>query len=178
MSWPQVKIIGPPDGLSHRLVLLVLGVLCVLLSIVPIASGQSISLFGGLPIMMIYFWALRQPKTMTPLIVFLIGLFHDFLIGAPAGFYALIYSLIYAIMIAQSATRMRWVFETAWLGFAVVVIIACGLTGFVGFIFIGYGSIWALIINNLLAIALYPLVSFIFEALNLRVFAVVGVDRP
>jgi rod shape-determining protein MreD len=98
----------------------VLGLFCVLAAVMPYGSLGGIPLAPLFPLAAIYFFVLTRPDQMTPMSVFAIGLFQDFVSGSPAGLWALVYLVAYG---ATAALRVLFVGRSAgsaWPGLLLV----------------------------------------------------------
>ena len=69
----------------------VIGVLCVLLSFVPISRIFGSSLMPAFAFMAIYYWAVVRPELFPAWAVLALGLLSDLLSGGPIGLWAFVY---------------------------------------------------------------------------------------
>jgi len=96
------------------------GLFCVLAVIMPYGAFGGIPLAPVFPLAAIFFFVLTRPGQMTPLSVFAIGLFQDFLTGSPAGLWALVYLLAYGVTVALRVLFVGRSASAAWPGFLIV----------------------------------------------------------
>jgi rod shape-determining protein MreD len=99
----------------------------VLIGVVPL----RIPLFGPisplLALIPIYYWGVHRPDLMPFVVVFLIGLFHDVLTGAPLGVHSFIYLICHFLVISQRRVLSGKNVLLLWWGFLIVTLIAVTL---------------------------------------------------
>ena len=136
---------------------------CVIAAIMPYGSFGGIPLAPVFPLAAIFFFVLTRPGLMTPLAVFAVGLFQDFLSGSPAGLWALVYLLAYVFTAAMRVLFVGRGAGAAWPGFLIVA----GASG---------AALWALAsifygttvppipvaTQMMLTAALYPTMAWVF----------------
>jgi rod shape-determining protein MreD len=96
------------------------GLFSVIVAVLPYGALGAVPLAPLFPLAAIFFFVLTRPGQMTPISVFVIGLFQDLLTGTPAGLWALVYLAAYG---ATAALRVLFVGRSAgaaWPGFLVV----------------------------------------------------------
>lgn len=115
----------------------------------PLGLPGQAAIQGTVALGSVYFWSLFRPKSMTPPLVFLLGVLVDLLGYAPMGVGVL------TLLLAHGAA-LRWrrmlagrSFLAGWLGFACVAVAAAGLQ-------------WAL--TSLLTFRLVPPDDGVFQA--------------
>ncbi len=97
--------------------------LCVMISMLPIGLSSGFSANPSFALMAIFYWALYRPDLMPPVSVFLVGLFQDLISGAPGGFWAFVYLIVYAIVFSQRLFFIGKAFFAIWTGFGVIALI-------------------------------------------------------
>ncbi len=65
----------------------------------------------------LYYWSLFHPTTFPLWFIFLLGILHDALFGAPLGFSSLFFILFNRIILAQQRFAIRENFWASWCGF-------------------------------------------------------------
>ena len=96
------------------------GLFCVLAAVMPYGALGGIPLAPLFPLAAIFFFVLTRPDQMTPISVFVIGLFQDLLTGSPAGLWAMVYLFAYGVTAALRVLFVGRSASTAWPGFLVV----------------------------------------------------------
>ena len=99
----------------------------VLLSVVPLGVPYYGAVAPMLPLIGVYYWAVHRPDLMPLGVVFLIGLFHDLLIGATLGHYALIYLISYWVVYTQRRFLVGRSYLYIWWALAMTASLAAGL---------------------------------------------------
>lgn len=148
-------------GVLRNFLFLFLGSVFVLLICTPIARLDGVSLLGGLPVMLIYYWTIRHRNAIRPLSIFLVGLMHDVLSGGMIGLWAFLYLLFYALLLTQHGSVLRFIDRSAlfsWFGFLLTSLIFMLLCWLAGRTFLGtWPSTGGLALQWLVAALLYTL---------------------
>ncbi len=115
------------SGLWHRMDLLarqltpsVFTLALVFLNVVPLHIPELSRVTPLLPLMAIYHWAIFRPKLLPAYAVFLIGLFQDILTGTPIGVNALVFLIVYGVVLSQKRFFIGKSFLILWLGFSII----------------------------------------------------------
>lgn len=123
------------SGLWHRMDLLarqltpaILTLALVILNAVPLHVPGLSRIAPLLPLMAIYHWAIFRPRLLPASVVFLIGLLHDVLSGAPVGVNALVFVAVYGAVLSQKKFFTGKSFAILWLGFALIAAGAMALS--------------------------------------------------
>lgn len=144
----------------YNVFLVLVGVVCVMVARMPTVHLEGVSLLGGLPVIMIYFLALRNRTEVRPVSIFLIGLFQDMLSGGTIGVWALLYLSLYALALSQQGGFLQFIGRSAlfsWLGFILVAILFAMFSWLVGWIVLGaLLPIKGLFFQACIAALLYP----------------------
>ncbi len=134
------------------------GLFAVLLFATPLQLFDMAVPMPLFPLMVVYYWVMLRPSLMSPLVIFLIGLFQDFLSGGPIGLWALSYLLVAALISTQRgifAWRGR---ATLWAGFAIAAILAAGISWLAARIALGAapsgGALFSETLSTIVAFAL------------------------
>jgi len=98
----------------------VVGLFCVMAAVMPYGALGGVPLAPLFPLAAVFFFVLTRPDQMTPLSVFAIGLFQDLLTGSPAGLWAALYLLAYAVTAALRVLFVGRSAGAAWPGFMIV----------------------------------------------------------
>ncbi|MCY4034598.1 MAG: hypothetical protein OXF24_02305 [Hyphomicrobiales bacterium] len=143
----------------HNFLLVLLGGICVMLARMPPVHFEGVSLLGGLPVIVIYFWVLQKQTEARPVSIFLIGIFQDLLSGGTIGVWALLYLSLYVLVLSQQGGFLQFINRSAlfsWLGFILVVILFVIFSWLVGWVVAGAVSAKALFFQACISALLYP----------------------
>lgn len=163
-----------PAGRAGRIVLTVLpfimGLVCVLLSFVPLGRIFGTSVMPAFGLMAIYYWAIVRPEMFPVYAVFLVGLLSDLLSGGPIGLWAFAYVLTYIIVLTQRVLAVNAPFSVFWLGF----LLSATFAGFIGWgsasLFYGaFLPVGPLAWHLFVTVALFPLFAWIFGLIEHRI---------
>ncbi len=143
--------------------------LCVMLSMLPLGLSSGFTINPSFALMAIFYWALYRPDLMPPVSVFLVGIFQDLLSGSPAGFWAFVYLLVYAIVVSQRLFFIGKAFFAIWTGFGVIAL----FVGLVAWVIISldvgmYLSPAPFIGQAIFSFVFYPVISRVFGGFQKR----------
>ena len=152
-----------------RLCLAVLPVLALavaLLVAVQPRSGPAVSTAALVPVVVLVFWALQHPGSLSILAVFAAGLVLDCVSGGPLGFWALLYVAGFELarVLEPFARRGRWHYAAALLAVLSCTVLLQGLI--VALTHREWPNFKEGVIAALGAALLYPVVAVILEALG------------
>ncbi len=97
-----------------------LTLILVIISMVPMhvpGYARVVPLFS---LMAVYHWTVFRPELMPAFAVFVIGLLQDILSGAPIGVHALVFLVVYGLVLSQRRFLVGKSFTVVWLGFSLV----------------------------------------------------------
>ncbi len=151
------------DFLARKLTPFLLTLLLVLVSVVPLHIPGMSRVVPLLPLMAIYHWAVYRSELFPAYAVFIIGILHDIFTGAPLGVNALVFLLVYGIVVSQHRFLFGKSFTVIWIGFGLVGGAASALTWILV-------SVWnvaviepsAVYIQYLLTFGLFPGLAWCF----------------
>ena len=145
--------------------------LCIFVASVPMGLPYLSDVTPFLSLMAVYYWSIYRPDLIPAVVVFLAGLLQDVLTGGPVGLLALVLVLVHGIGVSQRGVFLGKSFQVEWWGFGLVTV------GAILFAWIA-ASIYfttlidsrAFLVQGMLTIAIYPLVTrlFSFAARGLR----------
>lgn len=111
-----------------RIVLMTLpflvGVFCVLLSFVPFGMVFGTSAVPAFGLMAVYYWAVTRPEVFPSYAILTVGLLFDLLSAGPIGLWALVYTVVYGVVVSQRTLFFGRTFFVFWAGFAAACIVA------------------------------------------------------
>ncbi len=151
------------DLAARRLTPFGLTVILVLINMLPTQVPGFARVMPLLPLMSVFVWAVHHPNLMPAYAVFLLGLLQDVLGGAPLGLNALIYLMVYGLVVWQRRFLIGKSFAVNWVGFSLVS--AAGLI--FGWLLVSayYGVLLeadSLLFQYLLSLGVFPLLSWAF----------------
>ena len=109
------------DTIARRILPVAITIMLALAAAVPSHVPGFSALVPAVTLISIYYWTIFRPDLMPALAVFAIGLFQDILSGLPLGVNALIFLLVYAIVLGQRRFFLGKSFLVMWWGFLLIV---------------------------------------------------------
>ncbi len=97
-----------------------LTLIMVIVSMVPMHVPEYARVVPLLSLMAIYHWAVFRPELLPAFAVFVIGLLQDILSGTPVGVHALVFLIVYGLILSQRRFLAGKSFAVVWLGFSLV----------------------------------------------------------
>ncbi len=104
-----------------------IAIILLLLTAAPLGLPGQSELQGSVALGCVYFWSLFRPASMTPPMVFLLGILVDLLGYAPLGVNVLTLLLAHGMALRVRRMLVRQGFLVVWLGFAGVAFAAATL---------------------------------------------------
>jgi len=130
----------------------------MLLAMTPLHLPGFSTVAPPLALVAVFYWAIHRPDLLRPSIVFMIGVLHDLLSGAPLGMAPLVFVLVYWALLTQRRFFRGSSFLLLWFGFAMVAAGAAAVQ------WAAYSLIAAVVLDfraagfqALVAIAIFPL---------------------
>jgi rod shape-determining protein MreD len=108
------------DMLARQLTPSMFTLALVFINVVPFHIPEFSRVAPLLPLMAVYHWAIFRPKLLPAYAVFLIGLFQDVLTGTPIGVNALVFLIVYGVVLSQKRFFIGKSFLILWLGFSII----------------------------------------------------------
>lgn len=151
------------DLLARSLWPFTLTLLLLIVAVVPLRIPHLAAISPGFALISVYYWALHRPSILPAPAVFLLGVFHDFLGGAPLGVGVLVLLAVYGLTVSQRRILLGCPFAIVWLGFAVAAVGATVATwALASLLFAAVVDPRSAIFSLLLTIGLYPAVAHLF----------------
>lgn len=151
------------DDLVRKMAPVAVTLLLVMVALMHLPVPGFADLAPMLPVMAVYYWSVHRPELLPFWAVFLVGLVIDTLTGGTLGFNALMLLLVSAFMRPQHRYLFEKGFATHWVIFMIVVVVyeflRWVLMAVITHEFLSFG---APALRVLLAIALYPCLSWLF----------------
>jgi len=147
------------------------GIICVLIPVLPIHLPNGMNLVPLLLLVLIYFWSVHQPAFLSPVMVFLLGLFQDIVSGDPIGMAALVYLVVQGLILSQRRVFKGLSFALVWLGLGLASLCYVFLIWLAATLYswqiapvLGLGVQW------LMTIVLYPVIGAVFTKIHHLVY--------
>lgn len=151
------------DLLARSLWPFTLTLLLLIVAVVPLRVPYLPPISPDFLLISVYYWALHRPTILPSPAVFLLGVLHDFLGGAPLGVGVLVLLIVFGVSVSQRRVFLGAPFAVVWLGFAVAAAGATLGTWVITSLVLGVLlEPWAAIFGCLLTVGLYPAVGFLF----------------
>lgn len=152
-----------------------------LLSLAPWSAPDAVSF--ALPLIMlaaVFFWSLRQPGSLSTIVVFLLGLLTDLVDDGALGYWALLYLIGHAIAVhAPVSPDQRRDGFFGWTAFAATVALVAAAGWIVASIYyLTPAPVVPLAAGTLLAAACYGPVSYLLAPIEQQVGLWGAVARP
>jgi len=172
---PRLEPYAPaPAGRASRIVTMllpvVMGLVCVLLSFVPVGRIFGLPQMPAFALMAIYYWAVVRPEMFPAYAVFAVGLLSDLLSNGPIGLWAFVYLVTYWVILSQRSLVINAAFSMFWLGFLIIALFAGGFSWIVASVL--FGTIVPLkpvMYYMLMTVAVFPLFAWLFARVQRRV---------
>ncbi len=94
--------------------------LLALLSVVPTGISGFAVVTPSFVAISVFYWSIHRPYLMSAPLVFLLGIFSDFLTGAPLGLSSLGLLLIHGIAVSQRRVFVGKAFLLTWSGYLLI----------------------------------------------------------
>ena len=134
----------------------VLTLLLALLSVVPTGISGFAIVTPAIISISVFYWSIHRPYLMSAPVVFLIGVFSDFLTGAPLGLTSLMLLAVHGIALSQRRVFLGKAFLLTWWGYLLVAFAI---------------SVVSWLVTSLYSLTLVPLTAIMTQfALTLFVF--------
>jgi len=136
--------------------------LCIILMLLPYGQIAGRFVTPALPLIPLYYWSIHRPELLPPLLVFCLGLFHDFASAGAVGVWPVVYLIVYAVTLAQRGEIEGLPMRFAWAAFAGVTLL--GLLGgwFAYSIYMGkFVDILPMGLQALTTAALFPILGWL-----------------
>jgi rod shape-determining protein MreD len=113
-----------------------------------------------LTLIVVFFWISRRPKLLPPIVLFVVGLWHDAVTGAPMGLTSLLLLAARAAVVEQNIFVFSQSFLLGWIGFSVLCLAVVLLKLLLAsWMYGGILSIEPFFVQLLLSIIAYPVVG-------------------
>ncbi len=151
------------DLFARQLTPFALTVLLVILNVLPTQLPGLASVLPVLPMISVYHWSIHHPNLMPAYAVFLIGIFHDGLVGTPFGLHALILLAVQGVVLFQHLFFVSKSFLIVWLGFALVAA-GAGLLAWIAMSLFHFAllALQPLLYQYLMTLGVFPLLAWAF----------------
>lgn len=163
-----------PASRASRVVVMVvpfvIGLVCVLLSFVPVARIIGASTMPAFALMAIFYWAVVRPEMFPVYAVFVMGLLTDLLSAGPIGLWAFTYTVIYVLVLTQRFLIINVPFSVFWFAFLVTGLVEGAISWTVASVI--YGALLPVrpvLAHVIVTAAVFPLFAFLFGRIERRI---------
>lgn len=151
------------DAMARRAFPCACTILLMLLAAAPLGLPDQAMLLPSMTLACVYFWSLFRPASMTPPMVFAIGLLLDLLGYMPMGLAVLMLLSVHGVTVQMRRFLTRHGFLLVWFAFLLIAAAANIMVWAVGSLLtvrlLPFGPV---IFQAVLATALYPAVATLF----------------
>lgn len=144
-------------------------VLTIALSLIfQAAPSRVLSLFDYLPflpLITLFIWSIRHPRYVAPWLIFMVGLFQDFLTGGILGIWAFAYLIGFSIARVREEDSSGEILLRLWARFAVVTVISTMVALLVGSLAMGLGRLVGfqeLLVQTIMTLLAFPIAAGLF----------------
>ena len=161
-------MLGPIERSSPWQTIVAMVVTILLSLIFQAAPSRVLSMFDYLPflpLITLFIWSIRHPRYVAPWLIFMVGLFQDFLTGGILGIWALSYLIAFSIARIREEDSSGEILLRLWARFAALTAIAVIVALLVGSLALGQGRLVGfqdLMIQATLTLLLFPLLAGVF----------------
>lgn len=141
----------------------------VLLLVTPLRLFQGYLPTPWLPMIVIFLYAVYEPRALPASVVFAAGLFHDLLYGAGIGIWASVYLGLQYLVYSQHEYLDGRLPRVVWMAFGVAASIAVfGLYLLRSLLMKDFLPVWPLVYQLFITVLFYRLATMIFFYLRRR----------
>jgi rod shape-determining protein MreD len=163
-----------PAARASRVVVMVLpfviGVLCVLLSFVPVGRIFGSSTMPAFALMAVFYWAVVRPEMFPVYAAFAVGLLTDLLSAGPIGLWAFSYVLTYTVVVTQRFLIINVPFSVFWFSFLMAGFIAGAISWSLASLIHGaLLPVRPVLMHVIVTAAVFPLFAFLFGRIERRI---------
>jgi len=108
------------DQSARNLTPFLLSIALVLITVLPSGIPGLAAVAPPLALMSIYHWTVYRPNQLPVSAVFVVGLLHDLLTGAPLGLFTLVFLTAYGVTLTQRRFVAGKSFLIYWFGFTLI----------------------------------------------------------
>lgn len=146
-----------------RAIPLIATLMLMMLAVAPLNFLQGYMPSPDIALISVFFWAMHGPTFLPPWAVFVVGLVQDFLIGAPLGYWVLLYLFAYGFTLSQRVFFKGRTGIGVWLGFAIVAAINALLAWLLGMlIFERWLPPLETLFQAVVSVLVYPVLARLF----------------
>ncbi|MGF1456804.1 MAG: rod shape-determining protein MreD [Alphaproteobacteria bacterium] len=149
--------------------------LAVLIQVLPFGTFKDVPLAPVLALVALFYWAVYVPEVCPTWVAFLTGLFQDIVSGGPLGLWALVYVVVFRVVLQNRLLFVGRAAYSGWAGFAMAAILATALAWAAGSVYFGQPLSPTPILGQMMVTVLcYPPLAWIM----LKVGRFFGVVEP
>lgn len=119
---------------------------------------------------LIFYWVLRKPEILGYGFIFLAGIINDIVIGLPLGISSIQYLILCGFAAYLRNLTLRPTLLNDWFAFGPSILITNSTYFLIITSYFSYDVNYVkILLNTLLTFLLYPIISFIFNILSLKI---------
>jgi rod shape-determining protein MreD len=159
----RVGLLQRLDLVARGFAPLAITFLLMLASVIPTRSPDMAPVMPALVLTSVYYWAIFRPDLMPLSLVFVLGVIHDLVVGAPLGIGPAMLMTAYFAVAAQRRFFAHATFAMLWAGFVLVAGMALAVEWLAGSLLLG-GVVdpSATLLRYVATIAAYPCLAWLF----------------
>lgn len=139
-----------------------------LLSFIYISLPLSIDIKPYFLLMAIFFWAIRRPTIISPVLLFGYGLLQDIFFDYPLGLHSALYLIFFYIIRKQRLYLMSQTYLVYLMFFGLLCFIYGVLEWcFFSAVYLKFFEIQALVFSFIFTVLIYPIINWAFTLLNM-----------
>ncbi len=151
------------DRLSRSIAPLTLSVGLLIVAVLPFRLPGLGRIAPDVALIAVFYWAVYRPDLFPAAAAFLLGLFHDVLIGGPLGASAFVLLLAHGLVRSQRRFFAGKSFPVVWWAFGLVAA-GAALIGWIAAMVLAFApvDIAPALFQWVLTMALYPFLTWLF----------------
>lgn len=136
--------------------------LCIFLMLLPYGQVAGQFVTPALTLIPIYYWTIHRPELLPPVLIFALGLLHDFAGAGPVGVWPVVYLITYAVTLSQRGELESLSMRFASAAFAGVALLGLLCGWFAYSIYMGgFVSVLPMIFQALTTALLFPIFGWL-----------------
>lgn len=141
--------------------------LLALLSVVPTGISGFDLVTPSLVSISVFYWSIHRPYLMSAPLVFLVGVFSDFLTGAPLGLSSLMLLLVHGVALSQRRVFIGKSFMLTWWGYLLVAFVIAILSWIIASLYsLTLIPLMPVMAQFILSLLVFPLLAWGFGVLQ------------
>jgi rod shape-determining protein MreD len=136
--------------------------ICIFLMLLPYGQVAGRFVTPALPLIPIYYWTIHRPELVPPVLIFALGLLHDFAAAGPVGVWPVVYLIAYVVTLSQRGELEGLSMRFAALAFTGVALVGLLCGWFAYSIYMGgFVSVLPMVFQALTTALLFPILGWL-----------------